>query len=251
MDENGELERLEIDGNNDGFFEKIQFYHENHLIRIEIDRNQGWNGRFPRFFQNKKSGYDTNAYRQRVKSSRSSNSTVRSNSWTMQRDTTADGRLDTCHEFEAGQLARSTQDTDGDGKTNVWQTYRNGQPVEQKTDGDGDGSVERIVRFDEKGRPSFGRHDLDEDGTFETERHYIDGEISRQETDGNGDGSPDGFLYFTAAQPCLQKRGYQLRQQYRCDNLVCERQGAKRRERHQFRRYPAICSPASTRKDSR
>ena len=113
VDKKGNPIRLEIDSNGDGLFDKYQFYQDGKMVNIESDRDHDGIIDTRDYFEKEK-----RVRHERIRPESGELEQVilfddQERPMTMKRDTTADGRFDTCHEFEAGRLARSTRDTDG------------------------------------------------------------------------------------------------------------------------------------------
>ncbi len=97
---------------------------------------------------------------------------------------------------EPGVSAPETADRNGDGRPDEWIYSANGRPTSDALDDDFDGRVDRIRRYDSKGRFVSSDEDLNADGVMETTSLYEDGKLARRRTDSNGDGQADTWSFY-------------------------------------------------------
>jgi hypothetical protein len=89
-----------------------------------------------------------------------------------------------------------TTDRNGDGRPDEWIYTANGRPVSDALDDDFDGRVDRIRRYDAKGRLVSSDEDLNADGIMETTSLFEEGQLARRRTDSNGDGQADTWSFY-------------------------------------------------------
>ncbi|SHF18050.1 hypothetical protein SAMN02745206_01479 [Desulfacinum infernum DSM 9756] len=219
LDDGGAVQRLEVDGDGDGFFETVQHYRNGELVRLETD-GDGDRRRETRFL-----------YEQGVR--------VRA-----EMDDDGDGRAERAVDFQGDRRLRDYEDTDGDGRFDRILSYLDPfWPLVEERDGDGDGFFEErstyldgILRerevhgadppyraesydargrlflvvegdaqgkrvrsvwtFDPEGRPASCLEDRNGDGRMDLWGRYEAGRLRYLAEDRNGDGRPDAWTEY-------------------------------------------------------
>ncbi len=150
-DESGTIVQADMDPDQDGFFEKRQYYTGGSISRIERDTNGDRQMDCTDFFEHGKrvrqERHDTKGHLTQVSLFDNEGQLTK-----IQKDTTGDHRFDTFFHFKAGQLFSSTKDTDGNGAANTTTFYRNQVPVRQEIDENENGTLDRVVFFDIQGQ---------------------------------------------------------------------------------------------------
>jgi antitoxin component YwqK of YwqJK toxin-antitoxin module len=199
-DGSGAILRVEMDENQDGFFEKQQSYENGALVRIERDTNNNQKWDSIDFFENEKrtrqERYDPEGNLTQVSFFNEKQQLTR-----IKRDTAGDRRFDTIFYFENGNLTSSTKDMTANGVVNAWTTYANELPVKQKIDDNENGTMDRILFFDGKGQLEKMFTDPFGKDRYKTIIHFKSGEIHTRHQDMNEDGLDDDVTWFENGLP--------------------------------------------------
>ena len=204
-DNSGTILQVDIDQNQDGFFEKRQYYTSGLLSKIERDTTDDHKMDCIDFFENEKrvrqEKYDDGGHLIQI-AVFDANAQIKK----IQKDTTEDHRFDTIFYFKGGQLVSSTKDTDGNSIVNVWTVYKNQSPVRQEIDENEDGIMDRIVLFDSQGqiekiyRDPFGKD------RYQTTLSFENGQMKTRERDSNKNGKADEITWYENDLPVKQKQ---------------------------------------------
>ena len=198
--------RLEVDSDQDGKVEVIQYYEDEKLSRVErdtdLDGKMDCIDHYEKDIRQRQERLDK--HKKLIQVTRFSKDGLLP--VTMEKDSSGDGKFDTFYTFSKGLVATLEKDTTGTGTMNAWVTYKDGKPVEEKRDENEDGKMELVLDYDGEGLPLKSRHDQDADGFFEAVRFYRKGEIVRQERDEDKNGKADTLTEYENSQPVLQKK---------------------------------------------
>jgi antitoxin component YwqK of YwqJK toxin-antitoxin module len=204
-DRSGTIMRIEMDENQDGFFEKRQIYKNGALVRIERDTNNNQKWDSIDFFENEKrthqERYDPEGNLTQISFFDGKQQITR-----IKRDTTGDRQFDTIFHFENGSLVSSTKDMTANGVVNAWTTYVNELPVTQKIDDNENGTMDRILFFDGKGRLEKMFTDPFGKDRYKTVIHFKSGEIHTRHQDMNQDGKDDDITWFENGLPVKREQ---------------------------------------------
>jgi antitoxin component YwqK of YwqJK toxin-antitoxin module len=204
-DNAGTIMRVEVDHDQDGFFEKHQLYDRGALVKIlrDTDNDRKWD--CIDFFDREKR-FRQERYGPTGKLNQISLFDAQEQIQKIQKDSTGDGQFDTIFYFKNGTLASSTKDTSADGTANVRTFYENQLPSRQEIDDNGDGTLDRLLFFDSKGqieklmKEPFGKD------KFQTTLYFTDGKIKTRHRDMNKDGREDDITRFQNDLPVEQKQ---------------------------------------------
>ncbi len=204
-DNSGTIRQVDMDQNQDGFFEKRQYYSRGILSRIERDTTEDHHMDCTDFFENEKrvrqEKRDTKGILTQVALFDNDGQIQK-----IQKDTTGDRRFDTHFHFKAGQLVTSTKDTDGNGTANITTFYGNQVPVRQEIDENENGILDRIVFFDTQGQIQKILKDPYKKDRYQTTLIFENGQIKTRERDSNKNGKPDDITWYKNEQPVEQKQ---------------------------------------------
>jgi len=186
-DPQGNMNKLEIDSNADGFMDLFQYFHNGELVSIEEDKNHDQRIDGSHYYKEGK----------RIKCELDTNGLGSVDQITLfddqerlfkvRKDDTGDGFFENTLHFIRGKLVRCTIDADGDGKEEqVIYYHENGSRKEVHIDLDKDGTMEtiQVYRQDEVW---LEKKDLDENGSFE---------VMTWERDTDFDGKKDTVINF-------------------------------------------------------
>ena len=204
-DDAGTVMRVEVDHDQDGFFEKHQLYDKGALVKImrDTDNDRKWD--CIDFFDQEKR-FRQERHDPAGKPTQISLFDAQEQIQKIQKDSTGDRQFDTVFYFENGALASATKDTSANGTVNVRTFYENQLPVRQEIDEDEDGTLERLLYFDGKGqiekllKDPFGRE------KFQTILYFNGGKIKTRHRDMNKDGQEDDITWFQNDLPVEQKQ---------------------------------------------
>jgi antitoxin component YwqK of YwqJK toxin-antitoxin module len=204
-DNSGTILQVDMDQNQDGFFEKRQYYSRGILSRIERDTTEDHHMDCTDFFENEKrvrqEKRDTKGILTQVALFDNAGQIKK-----IQKDTTGDRRFDTHFHFKAGQLVTSTKDTDGNGTANITTFYGNQVPVRQEIDENEDSILDRIVFFDTQGQIQKILKDPYKKDRYQTTLTFENGQMKTRERDSNKNGKPDDITRYENEQPVEQKQ---------------------------------------------
>ena len=241
-DQNGDLDMLEIyrnglihmqqwDRNRDGRYEKIAYFENDDIVRVEEDTDlDGRMDTFQRYKQNRLVFLekDTNGDGQRdVKIAYDADNKKKA-----LQDHDFDGRFETTHWYDRPPWTRVTElDSEGRGVVAVRSYFIDNILRRRETLNKDGGLVELRENFDEKGalvnsledRDVDGRWDMtwyfdgqgnfqraekdaDADDRVDTWYYYEDGRLSGVSEDTNGDGRPDVWEDYNASETMIQRR---------------------------------------------
>ncbi len=204
-DDSGTILRVEMDQNQDGFFEKRQHYTRGSLSRIERDTAGDHQMDCTDFFENEKrvrqERHDTKGHLTQVALFDNDGQIKK-----IDKDTTGDHRFDTHFHFKAGELATSTKDTDGNGTVNITTFYDNELPVRQEIDENENGTLDRIVFFDPQGQIQKILKDPYKKDRYQTTLTFETGQMKTRERDMDKNGTPDDITWYKNEQPVEQKQ---------------------------------------------
>ncbi|MCF8093247.1 MAG: hypothetical protein K9K40_12415, partial [Desulfotignum sp.] len=204
-DNAGTIMRVEVDHDQDGFFEKHQLYDKGTLVKIMRDTTKDRKWDCIDFFDREKR-FRQERYGPEEKLTQISLFDAQEQIQKIQKDSTGDRQFDTIFYFKNGTLASSTKDTSADGTANVRTFYENQLPVRQEIDDNGDGTLDRLLFFDSKRqieklmKEPFGKN------KFQTTLYFTDGKIKTRHRDMNKDGKADDITWFKNDLPVEQKQ---------------------------------------------
>ena len=201
----GTIVRVEVDHDQDGFFEKHQLYEKGVLVKImrDTDNDRKWD--CIDFFDQEKR-FRQERFSPAGKLTQISLFDAQEQIQKIQKDSTGDQQFDTVFYFENSTLASSTKDTSVNGKANVRTFYENQLPVRQEIDEDEDGTLERLLFFDGKGQVEKLLKDPFAKDAFQATLYFKDGKIKIRHRDMNKDGKEDDITWFQNDLPVEQKQ---------------------------------------------
>jgi len=170
--ESGDLSFLEVDKNGDGAIDKVQFYEDGLLKRLEDDSD--FDGRKDTFIY-----FDEGERPKRVA-----------------KDSDADGKIDEVSLYHLGALAKVKKDRDGDGLFEITTRYEAGKARLQEVDSDSDGVVDLTVHLDSRERPRRIERDTDHDGRPDRDEFYEAGILASVSIDRDHNGRPEEEIHY-------------------------------------------------------
>jgi hypothetical protein len=195
----------ETDQDHDGFSERVQYYKEGRLDRIERDTDTNKKMDTVDYIENDKRVRQEKYYPDGALMQVALFDADEQLSH-IKKDTTGDRRFDTHYRFEKGRLVLSTRDTDNNDTVNVWTTYENQLPVKQKEDENEDGIMDRVLIFDSTGQIQTMYKDPFAKGKYRTTGFFEKGVLKTRHTDSNEDSKPDTVTDFDAGLPVKEQK---------------------------------------------
>ena len=205
VDADGNLIRLEINKDADGFEESVQYYENGQLVRTGKDTNGDRTFDIRNYFvKDRRSAQEKMDTKGQVAYVILFDEDEKISE--IKKDTNQNGSFDQYFFYTAGVLASSTCDETGDGNVNIWNTYQNKQVIYKKTDKNGDGVPEAEIFYNQNQVPEKSGHDLDADGYLETRREYNDGRLVAEKKDLNQDEVFDLILEYENGRKLFETR---------------------------------------------
>ncbi|MDT8377345.1 MAG: hypothetical protein RQ739_00540 [Desulfotignum sp.] len=204
-DDSGTILQADMDQNQDGFFEKRQYYTNGTISRIERDLDDDHQMDCTDFFENEK------RVRQEKRDAGGNLTQIalfdaEGQIQKIQKDTTGNGRFDTLFQFDAGRLIFSTKDTDGNGTVNITTFYDKQMPVRQEIDENENKTLDRIVFFDSQGQIKKILKDPYKKDRYQTTLIFENGQMKTRHRDTSKNGTADDITWFENDLPVEHKQ---------------------------------------------
>lgn len=191
----GDIREVHMDSDKNGTLERVQFYKDEALVRVERDVDDDEKPDVFDYFK------ETKRVRQERKDTRGRTTQIvlfdeNEAPKVLKKDTTGSGFFDRVYSFDQGHVARMTSDGNENGRINVTVLYAHDLPSFKSVDDNEDGHNEVEITYDKEGQPLSSRHDRDTDSVMDTFRTYDKGLIVKQEEDRDQNGVMDRVITF-------------------------------------------------------